>query len=578
MTLILGAFSVASPTQGQTSRDVVSARIRSHINSSVALSANGQQSGEQEEESSDSGLYSLTPLHGVNDVWLDLTGITNDIVSLTMHNTTSNLFCQLLTNLDLRLPKEWGYGRIVRATNDTTVFAPEPMFGRDKSFYRAVEGFPIVSIVGSVDAMEPSGSDPGFPGLFEVNLSSAVSTNLTVFYKISGSAQNGVDYSNITGSVIIPATLSQTLIQIDPIADNIIEFEESVTLTLILTNGYVVDPDNFSGTIRIADNFGSNIFQVVTGVNGANGIDYSPTAKSLLVSFNHSLFGNDGEPFNFERIFTNGITTNLFVTNWSGIHGMPDEIKLATAKTTAAGFIAGEMYFGTGVNGIIGKLSPDGTVSNLNCFVLSTDVTNTDTLIRGGLYVDDSGSFGGDLIAVTGAGEFEGGGVWRINSSGAATLLTTISNTHLEGVITLTNDVQKWGPFAGKIITGWETATNEYGLGRPLVYAISTNGTVESFDLGIAPEDFDIIKPGQDLYCLVESDEQITKISSSLLTNYWGDLLITQEGVFGPDNLGRLFIVHWDNSSTNFVTRRISISGDFEHVTFAPINLPSHPQ
>lgn len=113
---------------------------------------------------------------------------------------------------------------------------------------------------------------------------------------------------------------------------------------------------------------------------------------------------------------------------------------------------------------------------------------------------------------------------------------------------------------------------------RPLIYAISTNGTVESFDLGIAAEDFDIIKPGQDLYCLaVAGPVSLRKISSSLLTNYWGDLLITQEGAVGPDNNGRLFIVHWNNSNTNFVVRSLTEGSEwFEHVTFAPINLPAH--
>jgi hypothetical protein len=519
------------------------------------------------------------PVYGTNDLWLDLTGITNDLVSLTFHNTQPGMYCQLLTNRDLRLPKEWGFGRIVQATNNTTLFAPEPKFW-DKSFYRAVEGFPIVSIFRNLDsdAMEPT-NGISFPGFIQIALSDSVTNDLQIFYKISGSAQNGVDYSNISDHVTILSGQSGALVEIDPIQDTLIEFEEFVTLTLILTNGYVVDPSNFTATIRIADNFGSNVVENVIAVNGPDGLDYSPTTHSLISSCNHPSIQGDGEPFNFERIFTNGVSTNVFVTNWSGIHGMTDEIKLATVKTSAAGFTAGDMYFGTGVNGIIGKLSADGTVSNLNYFVLSTDVTNTDTLIRGSLYIDDSGSFGGDLIAVTGNGEFEGGGVWRINSSGTATLLTTISNTHLEGAITITNDVAKYGPFAGKIITGAESATNEYGLSRPVVYAISTNGAVQPFDLGIAPEDFDIIKPGQDLYCLDESQLELVKVSSTLLTNYWGDLLITEEGAFGPDGLGgqgRLFIVHWDNSNTNFVIRSITHGFWFEHCTFAPINLPSH--
>jgi hypothetical protein len=121
--------------------------------------------------------------------------------------------------------------------------------------------------------------------------------------------------------------------------------------------------------------------------------------------------------------------------------------------------------------------------------------------------------------------------------------------------------------------------TNEYGLPQPLVYAISTNGQVQAFDLGIAPEDFDLIKPNQDLYCVDVSQWKIRKVSSTLLTNYWGDLLITQEGAEGNDPSGRLFIVHWDNAQTNFVVRSLFNGGYwFEHVTFAPINLPSHEE
>ena len=104
------------------------------------------------------------------------------------------------------------------------------------------------------------------------------------------------------------------------------------------------------------------------------------------------------------------------------------------------------------------------------------------------------------------------------------------------------------------------------------------NGAVQSFDLGIAPEDFDVIKPNQDLYCLDVSQMKIRKISSTLLTNYWGDLVITDEGAESPEG-GRLFIVHWDNAHTNFVVRSLANQGYwFEHVTFAPINLPSHPE
>jgi len=97
------------------------------------------------------------------------------------------------------------------------------------------------------------------------------------------------------------------------------------------------------------------------------------------------------------------------------------------------------------------------------------------------------------------------------------------------------------------------------------------------FDLGIAPEDFDLIPTNQDLYCVnyqSSGGSQILKLSRTLLTNYVGNLLITQAGEF---TIPRLFIVKWNG--TNFVSHSISlpdsVGSQFEHVTFAPINLPS---
>jgi hypothetical protein len=143
----------------------------------------------------------------------------------------------------------------------------------------------------------------------------------------------------------------------------------------------------------------------------------------------------------------------------------------------------------------------------------------------------------------------------------------------------LTNDINRWGPWAGRIITGAESKF------PPLVHTVATNGVVASFDLGIEPEDFDLIETNQDLYCLDQGDGEnniqprLIKLSRTLLTNFWGQMLITQEGAqhftpSSPIREGKLFFVQWDNSTTNFVTRRISLGILFEHATFAPITLP----
>jgi hypothetical protein len=103
--------------------------------------------------------------------------------------------------------------------------------------------------------------------------------------------------------------------------------------------------------------------------------------------------------------------------------------------------------------------------------------------------------------------------------------------------------------------------------------------TTELIPGGIQSEDFDIIPANQDLYCVNyhdSGDSALLKLSGRWLTNYVGDLLITQAGEV--DNPPKLFIVHWDSTNSAFVTRSISLpsmfGGRFEHVAFAPIEFP----
>jgi hypothetical protein len=166
--------------------------------------------------------------------------------------------------------------------------------------------------------------------------------------------------------------------------------------------------------------------------------------------------------------------------------------------------------------------------------------------------------------------------VWKVDSQGRPTLVANIHTPHLEGVITIANDAARWGPWAGKILTGDESLLDENFKSAPLIFSIATNGFTRSYSLGIQPEDFDVIPADRSLYCInyngVES--KILKLSKAFFTNYVGDLLITHAGEF--HDKPKLFIVRWTGSQ--FVTRSIplpdSFLGNFEHVTFAPIELP----
>jgi hypothetical protein len=200
------------------------------------------------------------------------------------------------------------------------------------------------------------------------------------------------------------------------------------------------------------------------------------------------------------------------------VHDLSDEVKLATVKTNSGGFTNGDLYFGS--NTSIGWLSADGTRSNLNwCILTNSTVTNALPL-RGSLYVDQTGVFSNNLIAVASDGSASSGrkGVWRVDSQAHPTLLTNLDTLHLEGVITLPNNVTNWGPWAGKIITGDED--------RHVIYAIDTDGVTATFYTtnliagGIDPEDFDIIPPNQSLYVCDYGQSMLVKLSANYLTTW----------------------------------------------------------
>jgi hypothetical protein len=511
-----------------------------------------------------------------NDLWLEIQRdpSTPDYVDLTLHGTTNGYY-QLLSKEHLTDPA-WGFGEIVPDYDGTNTlfFTPIPDNPPPTRFFRAVSGNTTVSVrraLYSPDPQEPcSLGTTGQVGVIDVNVDPTLSAALTVIYTISGSAINGTDYTNISNAITIPPNTANGYIYINPYYDTNVEFSESVTLSLVLTNGYLVNPGQSAFTMWISDCSITNTFQVVaTNVPSPIGIDYSSVSNCLLISLNHPY----GETNNFARLGTNGI-----LTRWSGIHGRPDEVKIATVKNTINGFTNGDMYFGSDTQ--IGWLSANAMRSNITWCTLTNGVLTNATYLRGSLYVDQTGTWSNNLIAVSSdsGADPSSKGVWSVDSQARPTLLATIQTPHLEGVVTLTNDPAKWGPWAGKVITGDEDFQEPDGTPKPLIYALGPDGQAVGYPLGIFPEDFDIVQTNQDLYCVNFNGDPSTilKISRDLLTSYVGDLLVTEAGEAAQP--ARLSIVHWDSATSRFFIRAIALpdtlGSHFEHVTFAPINIP----
>jgi hypothetical protein len=441
-----------------------------------------------------------------------------------------------------------------------------------------------VRIISHSDATETNAvTGVGEPGMFQVSRGDDRGDYppMTVNYQMSGTASNGVDYQTLSGSFTFADGQQFTNIFINTIEEDLIEPDETVTLTLVPNgNAYNIDTNQDPATLTIHTTIG--FLTVATNLDGPIGIDYYAPSNSLMISDNEASLG---VPLNFARIFTNIVVsggvpvTNVMVTNWSGIGNIADEVYLVSprmpvgALTNTAGFTNGDIFFGSDTG--IGWLSAGAIRSNLDWCILTNAVVTNAFLLRGGICTDQTGTFSNQIIAVTTDGDaLTEKGIWRVDSKGHPTLLAQILTKHLEGVATLTNDVQRWGPWAGKIITGDEDEQN--------IYTIDTNGVVATFattnmiEGGIEPEAFTIIPTNSSLYLAEFNSSTVMELPASYFRNHVGDLLISDAGEVSPS---AIFIVHWNSQGSNFVVTPISLPGTITHIegtTFAPVQFPGN--
>jgi hypothetical protein len=523
------------------------------------------------------------PRYNSNDFYLEISLNPNQtgFVDVTAHGLISNYFCQLLTNADLSTDPVWVPGPYFQNSAPTNEFTFEQIPARNpaQDFFRGVQlqANYVAYVLGGGEASEPSptGWFSGQDAYFEINLPVDLSDGpLTVYYTLSGTAINGEDYTNLAGFVTIPNSNHNAQVWIHPINDNVLDFDETVVLTLIPTNGYVANPTASQASIVIHD----DPFIPVAIVDGPSAVDFSSPTESLIISANltyntYNLVLTN----NFLRLATNGT-----FTTWSGISGLFDEVKIATVRTTTNRFIQGEMFFSTDEPGVIGRVSADATTWTNNWVTLEGETNH----IRGGLCFDTTGVWNYDLIAVTGEGQTRPGSrsVWRIHSPTNYTRVAVVTNVgQLEGVTCVPND-PNYGPWAGKILTGDEYSSE--------IYTIDTNGAVTIFDTfailpneGIGLSDVDIVPRYEDLYCTLQQPNSLDqglliKIPSTFMTNNIGEVVITQSGEVIPNSpIGSLFFLRWDASKTNFIAKKVLAAPApiriLEHGAFAPLHLPA---
>lgn len=137
-------------------------------------------------------------------------------------------------------------------------------------------------------------TEGGANGSITINLSNPLASATTVTFTVTGTAVNGVDYNNLSGTAVIPAGAASITIPVVAIDDNHVESTKTLTITLqSATNNVTVD--NTPRTLNIIDNdmavaIQASIINLVNaregGANGSFTIALSsPAAAATNVTF-----------------------------------------------------------------------------------------------------------------------------------------------------------------------------------------------------------------------------------------------------------------------------------------------------
>lgn len=293
---------------------------------------------------------------------------------------------------------------------------------------------------------------------------------------------------------------------------------------------------------------------VSTTFNTPIGIDYHEPTNTVVVSVN---YGTGGLPYNFERIEFDGNHAPF-----SGLNGLTDEVKIATARSgNPQGFVAGDLFVGNGLDGQIVRITNDGKTV-LNPWVDLPGDGNG--LMRGSLYVDRTGVFNGDLLVATTNGE-----VWRITAAGVPTKLASLG-VHLEGLVTVPDKPARYGPLAGRALIGAED--------QGALHAMKPDGTYETYSLGVKVEDLDIVTPGENFFGVNFGTSELLGAEAAQFESMVGDVLAAMET---PTGSSSLFRIKWTGSQVVAEEAPLAPSsavvGQWEHVTFAGAGIVEIP-
>jgi len=316
---------------------------------------------------------------------------------------------------------------------------------------------------------------------------------------------------------------------------------------------------------------------------GANTLAAHEAVGGLLVSVNTPF----GEPYNLALLQPDGT-----MTQFSSLHGVTGELPIAVAESdqggmfSIGGFAAGTVFTTNESPGAIVRISPDGSQMDNPWLRLPGE---TSFLAGGGLLVDRTGVFGGDLVALT-----QSGSLWRINSAGVANRVFALNlgpafgSAPVEDMEIFPNDPAHYGPFAGKLIITQHPFSSA-------IWKVNPSGAVSSVNWGqITPlslrgaENIRAVLPNENLFSVRIQTENGTirtqtlfVIPASGMLSMAGDIVLTTEDQNDTihQQVGSLYRLHW--TGTQFQVNEISVpflpTAAFEGLAFARAGAAREP-
>src|SRR5206468_1682020 len=90
----------------------------------------------------------------------------------------------------------------------------------------------------TIAATDAAAAEPGTnTGTFTITRTGPTAAPLTVNYTVTGTATNGFDFTNLPGTVTIPAGSTTATVAVTPIDDTLAEGSETVVATLANASG-----------------------------------------------------------------------------------------------------------------------------------------------------------------------------------------------------------------------------------------------------------------------------------------------------------------------------------------------------